>query len=162
MKKVIAFSICTLLGAPAGYLSAPVLSMWVAQSSDPEMFAGAMLANYKSSVVCDCNDRPANEGAKELSQYLSALRRLRESNQKSKVLAQEVGLTYVRLSILEKKLNHQTQADEDMRRGQAELAALGWKDLSKPHLTSLVVQLNSEYKRVDRKDKAVAAASAPR
>lgn len=82
-------------------------------------------------------------------------------NQKSNILAQEIGLTYVRLSVVEKKLDQQSQADEDMKRGQAELAALGWKNISTTHLTSLVVQLNSEYKRVDRKDKAVAAAAAP-
>ncbi len=162
MKKVIAFSICTLLGSLAGYFSAPILSMWVAQSSDPAMFAGAMLANYKSSVVCDYNDRPATEGAKELSEYLSSLKGLRAQNQKSKVLAQEIGLTYVRLSMVEKKLDQQSQADEDMKHGQTELAALGWKDVSKTHLKSLVTQLDSEYKRVDRKDKGVSAAATAR
>src|SRR5713226_2769685 len=126
MKKVIAFCICTLLGGLAGYFSAPILSMWVAQSSDPAMFAGAMLANYKSSVVCNCNDRPATEGAKELSEYLSTLQTAKAKNQNSNVLSQEIGLTYVRLSMIEEKLDQQSQADEDMKHGQTELAALGW------------------------------------
>jgi hypothetical protein len=162
MKKVIAFSICVLLGGLAGYFSAPILSMWIAQSSDPDIFAGAMLANYKSSVVCDCNDRSANEVEKELSEYLSALQRFKEKDQKSRVLTQEIGLTYVRLSMVEKKLDQPSRADDEMKYGQAELAALGWKDVSAGHLTSLVAQLNSEYKSIERKDKAVSASATAR
>ena len=162
MKKVIAFSICALLGGLAGYFCAPILAMGLAQSSDPDIFAGAMLANYKSSVVCDCTDRPANEVAKELSEYLSALQRFREKDQRSEVLAQEIGLTYVRLSMAEKKLDQPSRAEEEMKRGQAELAALGWRDVSARHLTSLVAQLNSEYKPVDHKDKTLTSTSAPR
>src|SRR6266403_615042 len=155
MKKAIALFICVLLGSLLGYFSAPILFMWVAQSSEPEMFTGSMLANYKSSVVCECNDRPPSEGVKELSEYLSILKGLRAQNQGSKMLAQEVGLGSVRLSTLESKLNQRVQADEDMRRGQEELAKLGWKDFSKAHLTSLVSQLNSEYKPFDRKSKTL-------
>ena len=162
MKKVIAFYMCALLGGLAGYFCAPILAMGLAQSSDPDIFAGAMLANYKSSVVCDCNDRPANEVVRELSEYLSALQRFRDKDQKSRVLAQEIGLTYVRLSIVEKKLGQQSRAEEEMKRGEAELAALGWRDVSAGHLTSLVAQLNSEYKPVDRKDKAVSASAIAR
>jgi hypothetical protein len=157
MRRVIALSIFALLGGIAGYFAAPVLSVWAAQSADPGMFALGILANYKSSVVCDCNDRPASEGVRELSEYLSSLQKHRVNSQKSKLLAQEIGLVYVRLSILEKKLDQQPRADEDLKRGQAELAALGWRDVSESHLTSLVTQLNSEYKRVDQTSKALAA-----
>jgi hypothetical protein len=149
MKNVVALSFFALLGASAGYLFAPVLSIGMVRSSDAEMFATYVLGNYKSSVVCDCNGRPATENLKELSQYLSTLQRSRETKQNSKVLAQEIGLTYVRLSMVEEKLGQQPQADQDVSRGQTELAALGWKDLAKPHLTSLVIQLNSEYKPAD-------------
>jgi len=162
MRRVIAFSICVLLGVLGGYLSAPILSVAVEQSSDPEMFAGSMLTTYKNLVVCDCNDRPANEGLKELSRYLSVLQSFKDTNQKSKVLAQEIGLTYVRLSMVERKLNQQSRADQDMKRGQSELATLGWKDLSKEHLTSLVTQLNSEYKQVGPKDKAASTTATAR
>lgn len=93
MKKIIALSICALLGSLAGYFAAPILSMAVAQSSDPDIFAGAMLANYKNSVVCDCNNLPPNESAKNYQKYLSALQSYREKDQKSTVLAQEIGLT---------------------------------------------------------------------
>jgi hypothetical protein len=162
MKKIIVFSICALLGGLAGYFCAPILATGLAQSSDPDIFAGAMLANYKSSVVCDCNDRPANEVAKELSEYLSTLQRFREKDQKSKLLAQEIGLTYVRLSMIEKKLDQPSRAEEEMKRGQAELVALGWGDLSAGHLTSLVAQLNSEYTPVGRKDKTTSASATAR
>ncbi len=67
MKKAIAVSICALLGAVVGYFAAPVLAMAVAQSSDPAVVAGAMLASFKSAVMCNCNNRTANEGAKELA-----------------------------------------------------------------------------------------------
>jgi len=157
MRRVIALSIFALLGCIAGYFAAPVLSMWAAQSADPVMFAGGIIANYKSSVVCDCNDRPASQGGRELSEYISSLQKHRANSPNSKLLAQEVGLAYVRLSILEKKLDQQPRADEDFKRGQAELAALGWKDVSESHLTSLVTRLNSEYKRADQTSKAVAA-----
>ncbi len=162
MKKIIALSICALLGVSAGYACAPVLSVWIVQSTDPEMFFGSTLALYKNMVVCDCNDRPAGESAKELSQYLSTLQTAKGKNQNSSVLSREIGLTYVRLSMIEEKLDQQSQADEDMKHGQTELTALGWKDVSKRHLRSLVTQLDSEYKRVDRKGKAIAAAASPR
>ncbi len=162
MKKIIALSICALLGGLAGYFAAPVLSMAIAQSSDPDIFAGAILANYKNSVVCDCNNLPANESAKNYQKYLSALQSYREKDQKSTVLAQEIGLTYVRLSLVEKKPDQQSQSEEDMKRGQAELSALGWKDTSPAHLTSLVIQLNSEYKSVDRQNKTVGTVPTPR
>ncbi len=74
MKKIIALSICALLGGLAGYFAAPVLSMAVAQSSDPDIFAGAMLANYRNSVVCDCNDLPANESAKSYQNIFQRFR----------------------------------------------------------------------------------------
>jgi hypothetical protein len=161
MKKIIALSISALLGGFAGYFCAPILSMAVAQSSDPDIFAGAMLANYKSSVVCDCNERPAHEGARELSEYLATLQRFKEKDQKSTLLAQEIGLTYARLSLIEKKLDQQSRSEEDMRRGQAELSALGWKDTSSAHLNSLVAQLNSKYEPAKPSSKTAAADNTP-
>lgn len=159
MKKIIALSICTILGTLAGYFAAPILSMAAAQSSDPDIFAVAMLANYKNSVVCDCLGQPVKESAKGLSEYLSILQKFREKNQKSAVPAQELGLTYVRLSLVERRLDEQSHADEDMKHGQAELATIGWKDTSSTHLTFLVTQLNSEYKPADGNKKTVAAAA---
>lgn len=161
MKKVIALSIFAVLGGLSGYLCAPILSVGIVELTDPEMFAGSSLALYKDLIVCDFDDRPAAESAERLSQYLSALQEAKANNPNSSLLAQEIGLTHIRLSMVEKKLGLQSQADENMKRGQAELAALGWKDVSPVHLTSLVTQLNSEYKRVDAKGKAKAAATAP-
>jgi hypothetical protein len=81
-------------------------------------------------------------------------------NQNSEVLSQEIGLTYIRLSMVEEKLQRQSQADQDMEHGQTELSAVGWKDVSKSHLKSLVTQLNSEYRKLDKKDKPISAAIA--
>ena len=159
MKKVIAFSLSALLGILVGYFSAPLLSMWVVQSADPEIFAGSMLAIVKSSVVCNCSGLPPSESVKELSGYLSTLQTLREANKSSKMLAQEIALTEVRLSIIEKILDQRSQAEEEMKRGQLELASLGWKDVSAQHLTALVTQLNSEYKPAAQKVKTESTAN---
>jgi hypothetical protein len=156
MKKAIALSVCMLFGIVLGYFSAPILFMWVAQSSNPEMFIGSMLANYK---ICECNDRPPAQGVKELSEYLSILKDDRAQNPGSRMLAQEIGLAYVRRSTLESKINQSAQADEDMRQGQEELASLGWKDLSAAHLTSLVAQLNSDYRPIAPKSEAMATSA---
>lgn len=162
MKKVIAFSICALLGGVAGYFSAPSLSRVVATWTEPQMFFITLLASDKSSVVCDCNDRPSNETEKELVRYLAVVQKAREKSPQSKMLAQETGLAYVRLSMIEQKLSQQSQAVGDIKRGQTELTALGWRDVSEPHLTSLVTQLNSEYQHLDGKYKTAATVASPR
>jgi hypothetical protein len=151
---------CAVAGVAAGYVCAPFLSLWVLQSTDPEISSGANLALYKNLVVCDCDGQPTEQNAKELSTYLSALRESKEKNPASHLLSQEIGLTYVRLSLIEKKLDHQSQADEDMRSGQSELASLGWKDVSDEHLYLLLSQLNSEYQRPGKTQKNSLAASA--
>lgn len=153
-------AICAVAGVAAGYVCAPLLSVWVVQSTDPEISAGANLALYKNLVVCDCDNRTAEQNAKELSTYLSTLQESKGKNPESRLLSQEIGLTYVRLSLTEKKLGHQSQTDEDMRRGQSELARLGWKDVSGEHLYLLLSQLNSEYQRPDKTQKNSLAASA--
>jgi len=160
MKKIIALSVCALVGGLVGYFATPILSMAVAQSSDPGIVAGAMLASYKSSVICDCNSRTAKETAKELSEYLSTLQKYKEADQKSTLLTQEIGLTYIRLSLVETKLNKRSQAEGSMKRGQAELLGIGWKDTSPAHLTSLVIQLDSEYKPADQNKKTISTVAA--
>ena len=151
MKKIITLSICTALGGAAGYFAAPMLGAWMAQSLDPGMFSASMLAGYKNAVVCDCNNQPPGESLKRVSDYLAAVQRFRQGNQTSNLLAQETGLTYVRLSMLEAKLGQQAQADDDMKHGQAELKAIGWRDTSNAHLISLITQLNSEYQSAFRR-----------
>jgi hypothetical protein len=160
VKKGIALSIAALLGSLVGYFFAPVISLRRVQSADPPMFAQAMLSDYKRSVVCDCNDRPAPEGAKELSQYLATLKMFRAQNPESEVLAQETGLAYVRLSFLEEKLNQVAQAEQDLQQGQTELAGLGWANLAKPHLRAVVAQLDSEYQKAGQENKRLVAATA--
>jgi hypothetical protein len=158
--RISLLAVCAFAGIAAGYLCAPLLTMWVFQSTEPELFAGSNLALYKNLVVCDCDDRPAEQNAKKLSTYLSTLQELKGKNPESGLLSQETALTYIRLSLAEKKLDQQSQADEDMRRGQSELARLGWKDVSAEHLYLLVSQLNSEYKRPDKTQKNSIAATA--
>jgi len=145
MKKVIALSVCAFLGAVAGYFVAPFVAVPVVQAYDPVMFWGAILAGAKAEVLCECIGRPASESAKLLSEHLSTLNQIRNSNPNSKILAQEMGIEYVRLSMLEKKLGRRSQGDEDMKRGQTELTALGWKNVSEPHLVYLLTRLDSEY-----------------
>ena len=47
-----------------------------------------------------------------------------------------------------------------MKWGQAELLGIGWKDTSPTHLTSLVMQLDSEYEPVDQNKKNISTAAA--
>jgi hypothetical protein len=160
IMRISLLGFCAVAGVAAGYVCAPFLSLWVLQSTDPEISSGANLALYKNLVVCNCYGHPEEQNAKELSTYLSALRESKEKNPASHLLSQEIGLTYVRLSLIEKKLGHQSQADEDMRSGQSELASLGWKDVSGEHLYLLLSQLNSEYQRPGKTQKNAKVASA--
>jgi hypothetical protein len=153
MKTTVILSVCALLGALAGYFCAPLVSVGVFQSNDPEMFYGSILALVKSSVVCDCARRPPDESAKSVSKYLSTLQTAKAKNQSSRMLSQEIGLTYVRLSMVEEKLNQQSQADSHLEQGEKELASIGWRDVTSDHLKSLVTQLDSEYQRADDKGK---------
>jgi hypothetical protein len=151
MKKPIILSICALLGVVAGYFVAPIAAMPVVQAFDPAMFTGAMIAGYRAQVICECNSRPAAEGVKDLSEYISVLKKYRPTNPRSIFLGREMGLAYVRRSMLEKKLAQQSQSDDDIKSGQTELAALGWKDVSESHLTYLVTQLDAEYQSTKQK-----------
>lgn len=78
------------------------------------------------------------------------------------MLAQEIGLTEIRLSQLEQELGHHTQADDDMKHGQAKLTALGWQDVFAAPLIALITQLNSEYKPVDQKKNSAHALKHPK
>jgi hypothetical protein len=131
----------------------------VVQSTDPVISSGAKLAFFKNLVVCNCGNQPPEQTAKELSTYLSLLQKSKEKNPKSSLLSQEIGLTYIRLSLIERKLGHQSQEGEYMRSGQSELVGLGWKDVSDAHLYLLVSQLNSEYHRPDTVQRNALAAS---
>jgi hypothetical protein len=163
MKKVIALSVCAFLGAIAGYFVAPFVAVPVVQASDPVMFWGAILAGAKAEVICECIGRPGSESARLLSEHISTLIQIRNSNPNSKILAQEMGIEYVRLSMVEKKLGQQSQAGEDMKRGQTELTALGWKNVSESHLVYLLTQLDSQYEPAgNEKSKTAAKVAAAR
>jgi hypothetical protein len=156
MRKTIVICACALLGLFAGYFTAPIVSMWFLQSTEPDMFGAFLLSLVDNSVVCNCDNQPPSESLKTLTSDLSTLQRWRTQNQSSHVLGQEIGLVDIRLARLDQELGHQSQADEDMKQGQRELTALGWKDVSPQHLIALTAQLNSEYKPIDQKNKTVA------
>lgn len=158
MKKPPILLICLILGSAAGNLLAHPLAYAIAQSHNPQMFWYSILARYETSVLCGCEDLHPGDETKTLAKYLSSIQQGRASSPNSKLLAQEAGLTYVRLALSERKLNQEAQATDDMKRGQAELAGLGWKDTSEPHLTALVIQLNSEYAPFTPNEKIHAAA----
>lgn len=158
MRKAIVVSICALLGLIGGYFAAPIASMGFVRLTEPDMFGAMPLFLVEGFIACNPKNQPPSERVEELANYLSILQRSRDQNRNSRVLRQDIGLTYVRLSLLEQKSGNNAQADEDMRHGRDELATVGWKDVSAAHLTALVTQLDSEYKEVDQKNKAVAAA----
>ncbi|MFZ0980909.1 MAG: hypothetical protein WAN23_16010 [Candidatus Acidiferrales bacterium] len=158
MKKTIAISVCVLLGAVAGYFVAPIASIGIIQSTESDMFGAFVLYIMEGQIGCACANQPPAESANEVSKDISILEGWRTQNKVSRVLAQEIGLAKVRLSQLEMQLGRNAQADQDMKSGQKELAALGWKDVSSAHLTALVTQLNSEYSPPVRKKATTIAA----
>lgn len=158
MKKAFVIVVCALLGVVAGYFAAQPASMWYIQSTEPDMFGAFAFTIVDSSIACNCENKPPNEAMKAVADDLSTLRRWRDLNRGSLILAQEIGLGYVRLSQLEQKLGNNTQADNDMKHGQEELAALGWKDVSSEHLTTLVKRMDSGYHEPGQNEKVTAVA----
>ena len=156
MKKAIVVCVCALLGLTAGYFAAPPASFWYVQSSDPKMFGAFALFVVDSFIVCNCDKQPAAETLQTLTSNLSILQRWQVQDRPSKILAQEIGMAQVRASRLERDLGHDTQADEYMKQGQAELKALGWRDVSPAHLEALTKQLNSERLPAHQKSRTVA------
>lgn len=155
MRKTIAISVCALLGLSVGYFAAPMASYSFVKSTEPDMFGAFALSMVKNSVACDCDRQPPTENLKTLTQDLSILQRWQDRNRNSLVLGQEIGLTQVRLSRLERELGNNAQVDANMMKAQENLTALGWKDISAKHLVALTEQLDSEYKRVDEKKKSL-------
>jgi hypothetical protein len=151
MKKPIAFSICALLGALAGYAAAPIAASIAFQTNDPELAWGSVFGGARTETICDCVGRAASENIKSLSQSISTDEILHTSNPNSKIIAQDLGLTYVRLSMIERKIGQEAQSEDSMKHGQAQLKAIGWKDVSERHLVHLVTQLNSEFKPAGNK-----------
>ena len=158
MKKALVIVVCALLGLVAGYFAAPPASMWYIQSTEPDMFGAFAFTIVDSSIACNCENKPPNEALKTVSDDLSTLRRWRDRNRGSLMLAQEIGLGYVRLSQLEQKLRNSAQADNDMKQGQNELTALGWRDVSSAHLTALVERMDSEHQEAGQNEKAATVA----
>lgn len=74
-----------------------------------------MLSLVDSSIVCSCETRPPDQAIKTLKSDLSSLEKWQGQNEKSNVLAQEIGLAEVRLSRLEREVSRNAEADTDMR-----------------------------------------------
>lgn len=153
MKKIIAASLCALLGVAFGYFAAPIASMSYIQSREPDMFGAFMLAMVDSSIACNCENQPASESIKTVTDDLATLQRWRNQNPNSVQLKQEIGLAEVHLARLDAELAQQDQADENIKRAQAELAALGWENVSAAHLFALTKQLDSEYQTPNQPSK---------
>jgi len=158
MKRAIILLACGILGGIGGYFVASFASMGFVQSSEPQLFGAFMFSLVDSSIVCNCETQPADQAIKTLKSDLSSLDKWQGQNEKSNVLAQEIGLAEVRLSRLERKLSRNAEADRDMKSAQEQLKALGWKDTSEEHLIVLTKRLNSEVKSDDSKSNSVAAA----
>lgn len=156
MKRKIAISICGLLGVIAGYFAAPIAAMWYIESTQRDLYGAWELFLVESFIDCNPHNQPPSERVKELSKDLSILQRWQTQNKGSRMLAQDIGLAYARLSRLERELGHDSKATEYMSHSQEELKGLGWKDISPAHLTALVAQLDSEYKQPDQKSKTTA------
>ena|ERR1700735_518284 len=145
MKRVIALSLCALLGAFAGYAVAPIAAVIAFEITDPELSWGSVFGGARDETICNCVGAEASANIQSLSQSISTDEKLHASNPNSKIIAQDLGLNYVHLSMIEKKIGQEAQSEESIKRGQAQLKAIGWKDVSERHLVHLVTQLNSEF-----------------
>jgi hypothetical protein len=157
MGRVIAIFTCVLLGAASGYFVAPFVAMSVVRSSEPDLFAEFMFFLVDNSTVCNCENQPSAEKLKTMRNDLSILQGWRARNPKSEMLAQEAGLTRVRLSRIERALGQQNEANQDMKDAQKEFEALGWRNVSPEHLVALTKQLDYGYAQPSPNGKAVVA-----
>lgn len=123
---------------------------------EPDMFGAFMLAMVDSSIACDCENQPASQSIKAVTDDLATLQRWRDQNPNSVQLKQEIGLAEVHLARLDSELARQNQADEEMKDAQAELTTLGWKNVSPEHLIALTKQLDSEYKNPNQPNRTSA------
>jgi hypothetical protein len=158
MKRIVAVSVCALVGLVVGYFVAPIASEWFIQSTEPDMFGAFVFYLVDSSAGCNCNGQPLTESRKTLTSDLAILQRWQAQDSNSELLGQEVGLTQVRLARLEQALRNSRDATGDMQQAQKEFAQLGWKDVSPGHLIALTQQLDSEYMHSGAKKAAVVAA----
>jgi|SRR5690348_15453764 len=154
MRKPIALLICALLGVAAGYLAAPPATMAYVQTTEPDMFGAFLLSVIDSSVACDCKNQPLSENLQTVSNDLEMLQHWRIQNPDSLQLKQEIGLVEVHLSRLCDTFGRQDQAGKEMKQAQAELIALGWKNVSPAHLIALTKRLDSEYSNSDQPSQA--------
>lgn len=161
MKRLIAISVCALLGIVGGYFAAPIASWWYITSHEPDLLGAQMLYLVECFAACNSEDQAASERVTKLTGYLSTLQTWKAQNPQSQVLDQEIGLIYIRLSQTEGKLGHDAQAKEYLGHAQTELTALGWKNVSAAHLTALVTQLDSENKQDNQKKQTAASARKP-
>jgi hypothetical protein len=157
MKRATILLACGILGGISGFFTAPFASMGFVQSTEPQLFGAFVFSLVDRSIVCNCETQPPDQAIKTLKSDLSSLEKWQGQNEKSNVVAQEIGLAEVRLSQLERELSRNAEADRDMKSAQEQFKALGWKDISGEHLVALTKQLNSEYRSVDRNGNSVAA-----
>lgn len=151
MKRRIIVSVCVLLGLIAGYFAAPIASMAYLHATDAKAvgtFIFFLMANF---TECNCTNQLPSERVKDLTKYVSTEQELKDRSPESKMLPQLIGLTEVRISLLEQQLGHSAASDEAMKRGRGELTGLGWKDVSPEHLTAVVAQIDSECRPPDPK-----------
>src|SRR5579872_1109352 len=111
MKRAIVLLACGILGGISGYLIAPFASMGFVRSTEPKLFGAFMFSLVDRSIVCSCESEPPGEAVKKLMSDLSSLEKWQGQNEKSDVLAQEIGLTEVRLSRVERDLSRNAEAD---------------------------------------------------
>lgn len=155
MKRAIVLLTCGILGGISGYFVAPFASMGFVQSTEPQLSGAFMFSLIDSSIVCNRETQPPDQAIETAKSDLSSLEKWQGQNEKSNVLAQEIGLAEVRLSRLERELSRNAEADRDMKGAQEQLKALGWKDTSEEHLIALTKRLNSEFKSDGRKNNSV-------
>jgi hypothetical protein len=148
MKRIAAVAVCALLGLLGGYFVAPVMSVWMVQSVEPELFAASIFYVLDSTSRCNCDGEPRSESLHTLTTNLSILHQWQKQDQKhifkSELLQQEVGLTQAKLAQTERASGNLSGAEDHLRQAQQEFTQLGWKDVTPVHLYALTQQMATE------------------
>ncbi len=149
MKKFIPTPVGLLLGLILGLLGWQMAAGLMIRVREPQLFGNFVFSLVRNAAICDCANRPPQASRDSLLRYWQAVQKLRDAKpepQSAEILALESGLTEVRLSVVDQRLGNMVDSNNYMKRGQQELTALGWSNVSAAYLQNVVNRWDAQYK----------------
>jgi hypothetical protein len=149
MKRLIPAAAGLVVGLILGYFAGSLAAAGAIMVHEPRLFSSFAFAGYRSTVICDCENRPAQQARESLLGYWGIVQKHRDAKPPSpsnSILALESALTDVRLSVVDQKLGNAAEAGDYMKRAQQELSALGWSNVSAGYLQNVVYRWDTQYR----------------